>query len=58
MTSEHSPRLFEPGRIGAMQLKNRLVMAPLGVPRSATRAGFLSKEYLAFYEARARGGVG
>lgn len=41
-----------------MELKNRLIMAPLGVPRIATKGGYLSKEYLAFYEARAKGGVG
>ncbi|OGA33822.1 MAG: hypothetical protein A3G80_08840 [Betaproteobacteria bacterium RIFCSPLOWO2_12_FULL_62_13b] len=51
-------RLFEPGRIGKMVLKNRIIMAPMGVPRIATRGGYLSKEYLAFYEARAKGGVG
>jgi len=58
MAVQQASRLFEPGRIGKMELKNRIIMAPMGVPRIATRSGYLSKEYLAFYEARARGGVG
>src|SRR5512146_1073655 len=58
MAIRQASRLFEPGRIGKMELKNRIIMAPMGVPRIATRSGYLSKEYLAFYEARARGGVG
>ncbi len=55
---QRAAKLFEPGRIGKMELKNRIIMAPMGIPRIATRNGYLSKEYLAFYEARARGGVG
>jgi 2,4-dienoyl-CoA reductase-like NADH-dependent reductase (Old Yellow Enzyme family)/thioredoxin reductase len=50
-------KLFEPGKIGKLELKNRIIMAPLGVPRIATPGGYLSKEYLAYYEARAKGGV-
>ncbi len=56
--AQQASRLFQPGRIGSMELKNRIIMAPLGHPRNATQDGYLSKEYLAFYEARARGGVG
>lgn len=42
-----------------MKVKNRIVMAPLGVPRIASRpGGYLTNQYLACYEARAKGGVG
>ncbi len=52
-------RLFEPGRIGRMELENRLVMGPLGHGMTyATKEGTLTDQFLAFYEARARGGVG
>src|SRR3972149_5258023 len=52
-------RLFEPGKIGKMELKNRLVMAPLGHGMTyATKDGSLTDQFLAFYEARAKGGVG
>src|SRR3990172_1530741 len=52
-------KLFEPGKIGKMELKNRLVMAPLGHGMTfATKDGSLTDQFLAFYEARAKGGVG
>ncbi len=53
-------RLFEPGRIGSLALKNRIIFGPLGRGFTfATRPeGFLTDRLLAFYEARARGGVG
>ena len=52
-------RLFEPGKIGTMELKNRLVMGPLGHGMTyATKEGTLTDQFLAFYEARAKGGVG
>jgi 2,4-dienoyl-CoA reductase-like NADH-dependent reductase (Old Yellow Enzyme family)/thioredoxin reductase len=56
---ERLVKLFEPGKIGKLEVKNRIIMAPLGVPRVATKpGGYLSNEYLAYYLARARGGVG
>ncbi len=56
---ERLTRLFEPGRIGKMELKNRLVMGPLGHGMTyATKEGKLTEQFLAFYETRARGGVG
>ena len=52
-------KLFEPGRIGGMELKNRLVMGPLGHGMTyASKDGKLTDQFLAFYEARAKGGVG
>jgi 2,4-dienoyl-CoA reductase-like NADH-dependent reductase (Old Yellow Enzyme family)/thioredoxin reductase len=52
-------KLFEPGRIGRMELKNRLVMGPLGHGMTyASKDGKLTDQFLAFYETRAKGGVG
>lgn len=53
-------KLFEPGKIGAMEVKNRLVLAPIGYGFTfGTKPdGFLTDRLLAFYEARAKGGVG
>lgn len=50
-------KLFEPGRIGGMDLKNRLVLAPMGT-YSADADGYITQTTIDFYEARARGGVG
>src|SRR3972149_1885770 len=53
-------KLFEPGRIGTMEVKNRIILAPLGNGfLFATKpGGYLTDRHLAFYEARAKGGVG
>ena len=51
------PHLFSPVRIGALELRNRLVMSPMETCY-ATRDGVPSSRMLAYYEARARGGVG
>jgi 2,4-dienoyl-CoA reductase-like NADH-dependent reductase (Old Yellow Enzyme family)/thioredoxin reductase len=53
-------RLFTPGRIGTMEIKNRIAFAPLGhgFTFGTKPDGFLTERLLAFYEARARGGAG
>jgi 2,4-dienoyl-CoA reductase-like NADH-dependent reductase (Old Yellow Enzyme family) len=51
------PRLFTPGRIGPVELKNRVVMPPM-TTRCADRDGFVTDEVIAYYGARADGGVG
>jgi len=48
-------KLFEPGRIGSMRLKNRITMAPMGTQMYAE--GFVTEQLKDYYEARARGGV-
>ena len=50
-------KLFEPGRIGKLTLKNRLMMEPIGT-RYADSRGHVTERYLSFLEERARGGVG
>ena len=49
--------LFEPGRIGPIDVPNRVVMASM-TTRAADEAGFVTPQTLAYFEARARGGVG
>lgn len=50
-------KLFEAMRIGKMTLKNRLVMAPMGT-FTPMQDGTESEEGIAYYEERARGGIG
>ncbi len=49
--------LFSPVQIGGMQLRNRLVMSPMETCY-ATAEGLPSAQYIAYLEARSRGGVG
>jgi len=49
--------LFDPLRIGAMEVKNRLVMAPMGT-NLASLEGKVTPSLISYYQARARGGVG
>jgi 2,4-dienoyl-CoA reductase-like NADH-dependent reductase (Old Yellow Enzyme family) len=49
--------LFQEGTIGNLQLKNRLVQAPMH-SRFATEFGEVDDRLIAYLEARARGGVG
>jgi len=49
--------LFSQGRIGKMQLKNRIVMPPMGTGYH-DEGGFVSQRLIDYLEARARGGVG
>ncbi len=51
-------RLFEPGRIGKLFIKNRIVMAPMGPVGLVDENEGLSQRGIDYYSARARGGVG
>jgi 2,4-dienoyl-CoA reductase (NADPH2) len=51
------PTLFSPVRIGTMTLRNRLVMSPMET-LYATPDGLPSERTIAYYAARAAGGVG
>lgn len=51
------PRLLTPGRIGPLTLKNRVIMAPM-TTRKADAEGFVTESAIAYYQARALGGVG
>lgn len=48
--------LARPGKIGKMELKNRVVMAPLN--NNYTHSAYMTDESVDFYVARARGGAG
>lgn len=50
-------KLFEPGKIGKMQLKNRMVLPPMAT-MFADEDGSVSDMTVDYYEARARGGMG
>ena len=51
------PNLFKPIKIGNMELRNRIVMAPMGTGFNDP-GGYVSERNIAYYVARARGGVG
>ncbi|MBT4510686.1 MAG: FAD-dependent oxidoreductase [Chloroflexi bacterium] len=50
------PLLFSPMKIGQLELKNRLVMSPVGT--RLAHVGKVTDAFKEFYAARARGGVG
>ena len=49
--------LFQPGKIGKIEIKNRLVLSPV-TTNLASLNGEVTQELLEFYIQRARGGVG
>lgn len=51
------PRLLTPGKIGPLTLKNRVIM-PSMTTRQADAEGFVTDSTIAYYKARAEGGVG
>jgi 2,4-dienoyl-CoA reductase-like NADH-dependent reductase (Old Yellow Enzyme family)/thioredoxin reductase len=57
MSAARFKKVFEPTSIGQMQLKNRIVMPPMGT-NYAEAGGAVSQRMIDYYEARARGGVG
>jgi 2,4-dienoyl-CoA reductase-like NADH-dependent reductase (Old Yellow Enzyme family)/thioredoxin reductase len=57
MIAARFKKVFEPTNIGQMQLKNRIVMPPMGT-NYAEEGGAIGQRTLDYYEARARGGVG
>ena len=56
MAKSSYERLFSPGRIGTLQLKNRIIYPPMGT--NVCVGGEVSDRFLTYHEARARGGVG
>jgi len=50
-------KLFEPARIGKMELKNRIVMAPMHMGL-ASASGEVTQRMTEYYVERAKGGVG
>ncbi len=58
VVAEKYRKLFEPGTIGSMRLKNRLAMAPMGIGGMVDNDGSFSQQAIDYYVERARGGVG
>lgn len=52
------PNLFLPGRIGNVEVKNRVIMAPMGVLGLTNADGTLGTRALDYYLERAKSGVG
>ncbi|RMF97120.1 MAG: 2-enoate reductase [Candidatus Schekmanbacteria bacterium] len=51
-------KLLEPGYIGKAEIKNRVIMAAMGAHGLHEADGDWGERYRAYYEARAKGGVG
>ena len=52
------PKLFEPVRIGRLEIKNRIAMAPMGIIGLTTPDGSPDQRAIDYYIERARGHVG
>ncbi|MCR9092671.1 MAG: NAD(P)/FAD-dependent oxidoreductase [bacterium] len=50
------PHLLAPGRIGSLELRNRILMCPMG-DNQATDGGYVTDQQIDYFEARARGGA-
>lgn len=54
---ERYPHLFSPGRIGTLEVSNRIVMAPMAT-NYASETGGMTDDLITYYERRAASGVG
>jgi len=57
MAANLHPRLFSPGTMGRMELRNRVVMAPMCV-QLAAESGAVTQRTIDYYARRAAGGAG
>jgi 2,4-dienoyl-CoA reductase-like NADH-dependent reductase (Old Yellow Enzyme family) len=53
-------KLLEPGRIGNVEIKNRIIMAPMGIRGTCDpdTEDYWGERVRAYYGARAKGGTG
>ena len=51
------PHLFRPGRIGTMEVRNRIIASPME-RNYCTLEGRITQRYIDYMEARAKGGIG
>ncbi len=60
MTNELYPytQMFSPIKVNSIELKNRLVMGPMGNVNMADETGRPNEKMISYFEARAKGGVG
>jgi 2,4-dienoyl-CoA reductase-like NADH-dependent reductase (Old Yellow Enzyme family)/thioredoxin reductase len=54
---QYFKEMFKPGRIGRMEIRNRIVMAPMGTYLGG-RDGLVTDRMKSYYAERARGGAG
>ena len=57
MTSNRYPHLLSPGRIGTLELKNRIAVTAMGVSLSE-EDGTVGEKIIAYHEEQAKGGAG
>jgi 2,4-dienoyl-CoA reductase-like NADH-dependent reductase (Old Yellow Enzyme family)/NADPH-dependent 2,4-dienoyl-CoA reductase/sulfur reductase-like enzyme len=57
MTSNRYPHLLSPGRIGTMELKNRIAVTAMGMSLSEAD-GHVGERLIAYHEEQAKGGAG
>ena len=57
MSAQQFQKLFQPGRIGKLEIRNRIIMGPMGTG-FAEPDGRYSQRQIDFYVARAKGGAG
>ncbi|MBS0474219.1 MAG: NADH:flavin oxidoreductase, partial [Proteobacteria bacterium] len=57
MTSNRYPHLLSPGRIGTLELKNRIIVTAMGVSLSEDD-GTVGEQIIAYHEEQAKGGAG
>lgn len=57
MESEKIEKLIQPFKIGSTEIKNRMIMSPM-ITNYANRDGSVTDRLIAYYKARANGGVG
>ena len=51
------PHLFQPGRVGSMEVRNRIIASPME-RNYCTAEGRVTQRYIDYMEARSKGGVG
>ena len=57
MSNPYFPTLFSPVQVGSMTVKNRIFMSPMGTSL-CSEENQITDEAIAYYETRAKGGVG
>ena len=57
MYSKKYPKLFSKGKIGQVEIRNRIVMTPMGTGHCGPDSR-VTQELIDFYAERAKGGVG
>ncbi|MBA7542895.1 NADH oxidase [subsurface metagenome] len=57
MSAQQFQKLFQPGRIGKLEIRNRIAMAPMTMLYAGLN-GEMTDQCIAYYEARAKGGTG